>query len=210
MSEEKIKDILKTRFTSYEVHETTPLEWDKLESRLEEKRFFKFAYNRFNIYYLGFIAVYGVITTCLTTLYVKEHFGNDKEIVNIQVREQDNDSTAIVNSEDELYNESNGLVANKNREAYKSVKIGIGVENEQAYSSFNPNQGLGNLIVDSLKLGILGDVPKSVIEKESATIVSKSNHEETQKAAPVTIMLKQDTIKKYDTVFVYKKKKFRF
>jgi len=152
-----------------------------------------------------------VITTCLTTLYVREHFGNDKESVKIEVREQENDSLAFGILKKGLSNESNGLVANKNRVTYKSSKIGIRVEDEQSYSSSNSNLGLDNLIVDSMKLGILGEVPKSVIEKDSMIIVSKSSNEVKHKAAPVMVMLKQDTIKKYDTVFVYKKKKkFRF
>jgi hypothetical protein len=75
MERDPFKDILKNKFSNFEVKAQDDEDWDNINERLDKKRFFRFDFFRFNIYYVAFIATYGLVTTLLTINYLKNRDG---------------------------------------------------------------------------------------------------------------------------------------
>lgn len=201
MSEENAKSMLKAKFQEYQVPSTTHEDWDDIERELEKKRFFRFAYNRFNIYYLLFIGSYGLVTTLLTGMYIKEHFAKTE-------LEASSHLSHTVKAGDSLVSHqgtpTHVQVLPKQVIVYRdftSMERGTAEEPTGLKEKNNLSQNDTTIsILSHPQKNVLPEVIDSVIKTPSVTIEKKKN--------PVVVN-KHDTIRKYDTVYVHKKKKLR-
>lgn len=200
MTDQDIKMALKGKFQHFEVPAADPYEWDELDRKLEDKRFFRFAYNRFNIYYLCFIAAYGLVTTGLTALYIKEHY-IDHVHHSIFVQMPDSSSVAHPSRQrTDVWQGSDNDVEGLHQSAKDQQHVkSLGVEpSKQHLDTTVAYTGQGKPVaVNTI------DTVKAIPEKATHTVDDKKSTQ------ALTVINKQDTIRKYDTVYVQKKKRFR-
>lgn len=199
MTDQDIKTTLKDKLQHYEVPTATPYEWDELDRRLERKRFFRFAYNRFNIYYVCFIAAYGLVTTGLTILYIREHYILDvhEKVVPVSV-----DASHLHNPSDQ-------------RRSYQ-VKSDINLLPENTKSrNYVRDKGIPEASQESGSDTVIAHMPPKIIassiHRDTLSVVPEKTVQElkNKKSQPLTVINRQDTIKKYDTVYVQKKRRFK-
>jgi hypothetical protein len=197
MDDEKLKNIFKKNLSNFEV---PPLEedWYDIDLELNKKRFFKFNFNRFNVYYLGLIIFYALLSTALSIHYF--FVGNQ----HVPSRTQLIRDTVYVNSPPSSMLDS-----------IHSTKKDTGVVKELIQKSAIPTAKKS--IQNKSKADSVSVIPGgSVIKNQNATqetelgsSLPKADKRSDSLTVPpkVTYIHKRDTVIVYDTTHVIKKKK---
>ncbi len=190
MEDQYFKNKLKNRFQDFQQPEESPMEWVKLEHKLDQKRFYRFTYNKFNIYYLGFICMYGIITTCLTGYYISQNYVNKKDYTPISLDKIPTDTVVSIQ-----------------KPIHKIERIYIGDSksnnSKTEVSQITDTMGMINKSTNQNSIENIGTLSQLHVNQNIKDTIKQK---EPIKKKPIVILTKQDTIKKIDTVYVYKKK----
>lgn len=201
MSEENAKGMLKAKFMEYQVPSATHEDWDDIERELEKKRFFRFAYNRFNIYYLLFIGSYGLVTTFLTGLYIKQYFAKTELESSTHLSNIHKSAESLVSHQDtsaQVHVLPKQIIIYRDFTDMERVTSGVPTDLNEKNNLSQTDSSIS--MTSHQQKNILPEVKDSVAKVPSPTIERKKN--------PIVVN-KHDTIRKYDTVYVHKKKRLR-
>jgi hypothetical protein len=178
-------------------------EMNELEFKLRKMNFYKFSLTNFNVYFAGLI-LSSFLLCCYTTGHYLYHFGS-YELKNSVVKTD-------FNEEKELVKSNSNLLAETSFAKNETSQLGIGNQNLSSKNSIFKNERnktttySPNLI--SSKDSALSSFFKT-FDTDSVAIMPKTELKEdvfTKKRLDTVFIHKQDTIFKFDTLKVKRKK----